>query len=249
MIIPDPNQNYIISWTVSNVPATVSVSSQMINGGNLISNGGYTHVVGEEFITPSLFDEVEAKMAGKTNPPKLQEKHITDIRSVLALIYNTFQSRSNCLHCFFTIGSDEDKICFHYMNSLPIIRFSLFKDGSSTIVFASDWNGTPRVYEGWDAIPNNEQESLEIQKKAVSYKAKSVFVIKDAKKINLYDWGFEIINDGGIQLTAILGYALTEKSEHIVGKTSYVHPFNPKVSSSPDFMKLVASWSKDQDAK
>lgn len=165
---------------------------------------------------------------------------IHDIRSVLALIYNTFKNKINCMNCFFTTGNIENRICFNYLHSLPIIRFSLLKDSSSSVMFHSDWEGDVRLYEGWDSIPDNE-----INYKQNNYKAKSIFLLKDIEEINVYFWGFEILSKNQMQMFGILNYAVSENPTSFVGKNEWSIPLKAEILKDVDCMKKIWFWNKD----
>ena len=229
-----------ISW--SNQPISInkpgSSSMSYIAGMPILSYSG--NVVGSVITPteaePTLFDEVEAKMLGKSDGPKLENKNIVSIRSILTLIHNTFSSNYNALNCFFSVN----KVCFHSLSSLPIIKLSLAKDGSSTIVFSSDWKGERRTFTGWDLNENDTPENI---KRNMQFNARSVFVISDATKINIYKWGFEILSQSGMRLVAILSYALADKAEQTVGHANWSYPLKPEIIRDEEMSKSIASWS------
>jgi len=227
----------LLNSFVSSVPNLNDIKVGVIgamNNGKVNANG--------DLFQPGLFEDSSFVFEDKQG---LQNIEIKNLRSILAFIYNTFHSKANCLNCFFTIGNDDNKFCFHYLNSLPIIRFSIFETNSSSAIFSSDWNGSPNVYDGWDIIPSNEMQMMEILKKPNSYKAKSSFLIKNIKNINVYNWGFEIFSDSGLELNCVLEYALIKDPERIIGKVPYRTPFDPNILAKPDFMKKIAVWISD----
>lgn len=190
----------------------------------------------------TLFDDIEEKMLGKGSVPKLNDIQIMNIRSILSLIYNTFSSKAPFLNCFFTNGKDQEKDCFLYLHSLPIIKLSLAKDGSSTVIISSDWHGDRRQYDGWDAIPINETEVFDSNKKNTNYQAYGVLSVKDVIEINIYHWGFEILSKSNVQFVAILSYALEDKKNININCPGWKYPFKQNVISDPDSMKIIASW-------
>ena len=147
------------------------------------------------------------------------------------------------MNCFFYAGSQENKICFHYMHSLPIFRLSLFKDGSSNVCFVSDWSSDIRLYDGWDIVPIEEPDKVSSRKK-LKNSAKSVFVIPSVSEINIYEWGFEILNNGGIQLIAMLNFATEEKPDHTLGMKNWKPPFKKSYMEKESFSKIVAHWKR-----
>lgn len=231
-----------VNWT--NQPISIqnpgSPSMSYVAGVPILSYSG--GIVGSPVISseisgePTLFDEVEASMLGKSDGPKLENKNIVSIRSMLTLIHNTFSSNYHALNCFFSFN----RVCFHSLSSLPIIKLSLAKDGSSTIVFSSDWKGERRTFTGWDL---NESDTPESIKRNMQFNARSVFVISDATKINIYKWGFEILSQSGIRLVAILSYALADKAEQTIGCINWSYPLKPEIISDKEMSKSIASWS------
>ncbi len=197
-------------------------------------------VVDSNLLELDLFNEVKDEMKNDIEILK-ENSRICDIRSILALIYNTFKNRISSMNCFFTTGDAQNRICFNYLHSLPIIRFSLLKDSSSNVMFHSDWEGDIRLYEGWESIPDNEMSY-----KKNSYKAKSVFLLKDIEEINVYIWGFEILSKNQMQMFGILDYAVSENPTSFVGKEGWFIPLNVEALKNVDYMKKISFWNKEQ---
>lgn len=242
---------------VPNGPSDSFFSSSFSNG----QGGIHTYIVSGSsignwinWIPPtkeedSISSVNDTDMTSRVIPPTLEDSKIPDLRTILTLIFNTFSSRANCLNCFYVHGKSSERICFQYLNSLPVFRISPFKDGSTTCSFSADWNGDKKLYQGWEDIPDNELERTEQLKKSISYKAKSVFVLPNITKIRLYEWGFEILNGGNIELVAVLSYALTEKPEQSLHKTPWTVPFKNEFLGSSRFIKPFATWDKDASNK
>lgn len=234
-----------ISWSSQPISINLPGSSTLsyVAGVPILSYSG--NVVGsviapsEDGAEPTLFDEVEAKMLGKSDGPKLENKNIVSIRSILTLIHNTFSSNYNGLNCFFSIN----KVCFHSLSSLPVIKLNLAKDGSSTIVFSSDWKGERKTFTGWDL---NENETTENIKRNMQFNARSTFVINDATDINIYKWGFEIFSKNGMKLVAILSYALIDKPEQTIGHANWSYPLKAEILKDAEMLKPIASWNLNQ---
>ena len=235
-----------INW--SNQPISInnpgSSSMSYVAGVPILTYSGT--VVGsvvtpsESSAEPTLFDEVEAKMLGKSDGPKLENKNIVSIRSILTLIHNTFSSNYHALNCFFSIN----KICFHSLSNLPVVKLNLAKDGSSTIVFSSDWKGERKTFTGWDL---NENETPENIKRNMQFNARSTFIISDATNINIYKWGFEVFSQNGMKLVAILSYALVEKPEQTIGHSNWSYPLRPEILKDEEMLKPIASWNLNQN--
>jgi len=249
-----------ITWSVNGGPPqpfhTVSISSD-IQGWSFTATGvGSSGSILEydsqsqnwkEKKEPTLFDDIEEEMNGKESKPVLQDGAINDINSILSLILNTFLGRSNHLNCFFLNGVGENRTCFHFMNSLPVFRATLFKDKTSTISFSSDWQSEKKITQGWESIPDNIPESIDAKRKASSYRAKSVLVISNVKKIRVYEWGFEILNGGNAELVAVLSYAMSDKPEHYVGRQFTSIPFKTGESLPASFSTPIATWENNEE--
>lgn len=178
---------------------------------------------------------------------KIDHSDIGSIRSIMTFIYNEFgnvHAKSFNLNCFFYIGKDNDKMCFQHLKSLPVFRMSVPKHSSNSILFHSDWDGHPKVFEGWDMV---EEKSL--QGGIITHKVKNSFVIPDISRISVYKWGFEISNESGlIQLIAIMAYALESKFDAQLGKIGWKPPFKQElIEKEPDFMKPTAEWRKSNE--
>jgi len=243
------DNNWNVNWDCQPIsvqyPGSPLVS--YIAGTPILTTSGSvwgSSVSAEAKADPTLFDELQAKMLGKNDEPKLENKNIVSIRSMLALIHNTFSSNYHALNCFFSIN----RLCFHSLSSLPVIKLNLVKDSSSTIVFSSDWKGEKRAFTGWDLNENETQENF---KRAKQFSARSVFVINDVTRINIYKWGFEILSKSGMRLVAILSFALDDKPEQTMGHIDWKYPLKQEIYQDRDMLNKIASWdindNKSQD--
>lgn len=201
-------------------------------------NGGSVwNIASDKKVEEGLFDEVENRLKGKSISPELENNIIKDVRAILSFIHNTFASRSDCLHLFFMQDYNGSKDCFHYIKGLPIMKFSLCED--LTVLFSSNWEGYPSVYEGWDSIPDNGKHNWKL------HKTKSLLLIKSISKITVYEWGFEIIGDKGMILNALLGYVIDEKLNSTI-VDNWQAPIKKELLDNEDFKKVIACWSKNE---
>lgn len=182
----------------------------------------------------NLFD-LESKMEAPKTDVKLENAEINDIRAMLTLIFNHFNKNSASLHCYFLAGPKN--FCFHYMHSLPMIRLSLLQDGSGTVAFSSSWDGDPKRYDAWETVPLVDPT---ITPKNSHSKARSIFLIPNVTSINVYDWGFEVLNDGSVQMVAVLGYAIEGKPEKAIGSKGWKIPLKKDIPQD----KKIAYWTK-----
>lgn len=199
--------------------------------------------------------EGEYKASFSDGPPCIDdflesEQEMTDInfqnlQSILTLILNTFSLKVNSLNCFMTIGAGENRTCFHYLHSLPMMKLSAFNDSNknTNICFSSDWNGDRKIYKGWDVIPENEMESIRNRNRHFyNYKAQSVLIIPNVQKIRIYKWGFEILNSGNIELTAVLSYAILSHPTTHLSEKPWKIPLSSSILSDITNTKPVAAW-------
>ena len=238
-----------LEWNVTSIPAqsingtvfsvTVPVSGPPVFSGTPF-DGSVVVYANDNSMLFNSEDDISMNV-------KIDYSDIATIRSMMTFIYNEFgnvHSKVFNLNCFFYLGKDNEKMCFQHLKSLPVFRMSVPKHSSNSILFHSDWDGHPKVFEGWDMI---EEQSL--NGGAITHKVKNSFVIPDVSRISVYKWGFEITNESGsVQLIAIMAYALEAKFDAQLGKVGWKPPFKQElIEKEPDFMKPTAEWRKSNE--
>ena len=238
-----------LEWNVTSIPAqsingtvfsvTVPVSGSPVFSGTPF-DGSVVVYANDNSMLFNSEDDISMNV-------KIDHSDIASIRSIMTFIYNEFgnvHSKAFNLNCFFYLGKDNEKMCFQHLKSLPVFRMSVLKGNPSSIVFHSDWDGHPKVFEGWDMI---EEQSL--NGGAITHKVKNSFVIPDVSRISVYKWSFEVTNESGsVQLIAIMAYALEAKFDAQLGKVGWKPPFKQElIEKEPDFMKPTAEWRKSNE--
>jgi hypothetical protein len=153
---------------------------------------------------------------------------IPDIAEALDRVHYTYKDHFFYMDFFFCYKNKKVRTIFNVIRSLPNILFRTDpNDPHPSVSFQSTWTNvnlnTPLVRN-----PAGGGRPLRRGEAPKNYFAHSIMGIPMVSQINLFDWGFEILSDSGIDMIGILSKYLENPSiahiQSLVGQTMWSVP-------------------------